>query len=80
MNNNLKTVIVAPMTTKNRNIPTRVKVVTTKSNGLEADSYIVLDQIRTVDKSRLSSMPIGKLTSTEASEVSDILCQMFTIS
>ena len=45
MNFNINTVIIAPMTSKSRNYPTRVKI---KDN-----SYIVLDQIRTIDKQRI---------------------------
>lgn len=48
MNDNLATVIIAPMTTKSHNYPTRVKVVFQGKTG-----WIVLDQIRTVDRKRL---------------------------
>ncbi len=48
MNRHISTVIVAPMTTKGRDYPTRV---TCKFQGKQGQ--IVLDQIRTVDKSRL---------------------------
>ena len=45
MNFNINTIIVAPMTSKSRNYPTRVKI--------DDNSYIVLDQIRTIDKKRI---------------------------
>lgn len=48
LNASIKTVIIAPMTTKGRSYPTRVPV-----NFQDKDGYIVLDQIRTVDRSRL---------------------------
>lgn len=48
MNQNLATVIIAPMTTKSHNFPTRVRVNFDGKIG-----WIVLDQIRTVDKIRL---------------------------
>lgn len=48
MNRYIATVIVAPMTTKGRPYPTRVPC---RFQGKEGQ--IVLDQIRTVDKSRL---------------------------
>lgn len=48
MNSTLATVIVAPMTTKGRNYPTRIAV-----RFLGKDGQIVLDQIRTIDKARL---------------------------
>ena len=48
MNKNIQTIIVAPMTTKTHNYPTRPKVTFEKKTG-----WIVLDQIRTVDRRRL---------------------------
>ncbi len=48
MNRNVKTAIIAPMTTKSRNFPTRIACEFAGKNG-----FIVLDQIRTVDKVRL---------------------------
>ena len=45
MNVNINTLIVAPMTSKSKNYPTITKV--------DENSYIVLDQIRTVDKQRV---------------------------
>ena len=48
MNRHIRTVIIAPMTTKGRDYPTRVPCAFEGKTG-----QIVLDQIRTVDKSRL---------------------------
>ena len=48
MNRHIATVIIAPMTTKSRAYPTRVEVTFKRKSG-----WIVLDQIRTVDKRRL---------------------------
>jgi mRNA interferase MazF len=48
LNRNLATVIVAPMTTKGRTYPTRVPCVFEGKSG-----EIVLDQLRTVDRTRL---------------------------
>jgi mRNA interferase MazF len=48
MNDNLETVIIAPMTTKSHAYPSRVEVLFQEKKG-----WIVLDQIRTVDKRRL---------------------------
>ena len=48
MNKYIKTVIIAPMTTKGKTYPTRIKVKFQNKHG-----WIVLDQIRTVDKKRL---------------------------
>ena len=48
MNKNISTVIIAPMTTKSHAYPTRVPLQFEKKSG-----WIVLDQIRTVDRRRL---------------------------
>lgn len=49
MHDHLRTVIVAPLTTKGRAAPFRIGVVHGGRNGL-----ILLDQMRAVDKSRLA--------------------------
>ena len=48
MNRFIRTVIVAPLTTAGKDYPTRVSCKFKKKKG-----QIVLDQIRTIDKSRL---------------------------
>lgn len=48
MNRNIRTVIIAPMTSASRNYPTRVNLTFQSKSG-----QIVLDQIRTVDQQRL---------------------------
>jgi mRNA interferase MazF len=48
MNNHIRTVIIAPMTTAGKDYPTRVSCTFQKKKG-----QIVLDQIRTIDKTRL---------------------------
>ncbi len=48
MNNSIGTAIIAPMTTKSHDYPTRVPI-----NFQSKDGFVVLDQLRTVDKSRL---------------------------
>jgi len=48
LNDNLRTVIVAPMTSRGFTAPFRVPITLAGTRGL-----IVLDQIRTVDKTRL---------------------------
>ncbi|MDN7184602.1 type II toxin-antitoxin system PemK/MazF family toxin [Caballeronia sp. SEWSISQ10-4 2] len=48
LHDHLRTVIVAPMTTKSRAAPYRISVLFSQKKGL-----ILLDQIRTIDKTRL---------------------------
>ena len=59
MNDNLKTVIIAPMTTKSHDYPTRIKIY---HNGHQG--WMVIDQIRTIDKSRIIKT-LGKLSIQE---------------
>jgi mRNA interferase MazF len=47
MNNHISTVIIAPLTSRLRNYPTRISCKVKGKQG-----QVVLDQIRTVDKSR----------------------------
>jgi mRNA interferase MazF len=70
MNKNIDTVIIAPMTTKTHKYPTRVKV---SLNGTEG--WIVLDQIRAIDKKRMINK-IGKLSSKNIGEVKKIINEM----
>jgi mRNA interferase MazF len=71
MNRYIATVIVAPMTTKGRNYPTRVQCTFKGKDG-----QIVLDQIRTIDKSRLVQK-LGKIDKRAQDEVLLILAEMF---
>ena len=71
MNTYIKTVIVAPMTTKGRQYPTRVDCTFEKKEG-----QIVLDQIRTVDKNRLVKK-MGVLDSKTRSKVLSVLQEIF---
>ena len=70
MNQNLRTIIIAPMTTKSKRYPTRVSVKHNKTAG-----WIVLDQIRTIDKARVIKT-LGKITSKEVLETKTIMKQM----
>lgn len=71
MNDHIATVIIAPMTTKSRDYPSRVSCNFQSKRG-----QIVLDQIRTVDKSRLVKR-LGKIDKSTAEEVLDILQELF---
>lgn len=71
INHHISTVIVAPMTTKGQLYPTRV---TCQFQGKEGQ--IVLDQIRTIDKTRLIKL-LGQITTEEQKAVLDILAEMF---
>jgi mRNA interferase MazF len=71
MNRHIETVIVAPMTSKGRPYPTRVPVKFQGKSG-----QVVLDQLRTVDKSRLVKR-LGRLSQTTTARVLPLLAEMF---
>jgi len=71
MNAHIATVIVAPMTTKGRPYPTRVSF-----RFQRKQAQVVLDQIRTVDKSRLVKR-LGKLDQSTSETVLSTLNEMF---
>lgn len=64
MHDHLRTVIVAPMTTKSRSVPFRIGITHGGKKGL-----ILLDQLRAVDKTRLAK----KLGSVSAKTLTSIL-------
>lgn len=76
INTYLRTVIVVPLTSTQRGLPTRVLIKATEESGLANDSYAALDQLKAVDKSRLS-IPIGEISEAEKHAVSEILKEMF---
>jgi mRNA interferase MazF len=73
LNRFIRTVIVAPMTTKGRSYPTRVDCVFDGKEG-----QIVLDQVRTVDKTRLTKK-LGKIDSDTQSVVLSSLADLFAL-
>jgi mRNA interferase MazF len=71
LNRHLRTVIVAPMTTQGFAYPMRVPCTFQGKKG-----QIVLDQIRTVDRTRLVKR-LGQLTSSQASATLAVLSELF---
>ncbi len=71
LNHNIRTVIMAPMTTKGRPYPTRV---TCRFQGKQGQ--VVLDQLRTVDRARLVKR-LGRLDKRTAVKLLGILQEMF---
>lgn len=72
MNFNIRTVIIAPLTSKLRNYPTRVSCRVEGKQG-----QIVIDQIRTVDKVRLVKK-IGTLNKLTQTKVLNVLREIFS--
>jgi len=71
MNRHIRTVIIAPMTSTIRNYPSRVTTTFQGKHG-----QVVLDQIRTVDKSRLIQK-LGTISSPAEEKVLNVLKEMF---
>ena len=71
--NILKTVIVAPMTSKGFDFIFRPKIKFEKKNGL-----VLLDQIRTVDKTRLTKK-LGNVDEKTSKEIANMLINMFEL-
>ncbi|OGV67741.1 MAG: transcriptional regulator [Lentisphaerae bacterium RIFOXYC12_FULL_60_16] len=71
MNHHIGTVIIVPLTTKGRDYPTRVACT---FQGVEGQ--VVLDQLRTVDKTRLVKK-LGRLSPSAAERVLNVLIEMF---
>jgi len=72
LNRNISTVIVAPMTTKGRNYPTRVSCTFNDKKG-----QILLEQMRAVDKIRLIKR-LGKVGSFVQAKVFSVLSELFS--
>jgi mRNA interferase MazF len=72
MNRFVKTAIIAPLTTKGREYPTRIPCSFQGKDGL-----VVLDQIRTVDKLRLVKR-LGIINEDTGHQILDVLQEMFS--
>lgn len=72
LNNNLATVIVAPLASTKAQYPTRVPV-----NFLNSERFVILDQIRTVDKERLVKR-IGEIEKRSQEATVNRLLELFS--
>ena len=71
MNKYLRTVVIAPMTTSSKKYPTRIKVKHGNKTG-----WIVLDQIRTIDRQRIIKI-LGELQDFEIQELKSVLKETY---
>ena len=71
MNKYLRMVIIAPLTHTLKLYPSRVSCKIHEENGM-----IMLDQIKTIDKSRLSGY-IGKLKKSEIDKIKEVINDIF---
>ena len=71
MNKYLRTVVIAPMTTSSKKYPTRVKIKHDNKNG-----WVVLDQIRTIDRQRIVTI-FGELKDIEIQELKSVIKETY---
>jgi mRNA interferase MazF len=71
MNKYLQTIVIAPMTTSSKSYPTRVEIKHNKTQ-----SWVVLDQIRTVDRSRVIKN-FDSLTEKEIIKVKSVIQETY---
>ena len=71
MNKYLRTIVIAPMTTKSRRYPTRIEVKHDNKIG-----WVVIDQIRTIDKRRIIKI-MERLTLPEIKEVKSVIRETY---
>jgi len=70
MNNNISTIIIAPMTTRSHCYPTRIPIKFEDKKG-----WVVLDQIRALDRKRFVKK-LGKLNKEIILKVKKIIQEM----
>ena len=71
INKYLNTIVIAPMTSSSKSYPTRIEVNSNNRKG-----WVVIDQIRTIDKERITKK-IGKLTDSESLKIKNVIKETF---
>ena len=71
MNNYLQTIVIAPLTSSSKPYPTRIEITQEVIKG-----WIVLDQIRTVDRIRIIKS-LGYLTEKETNNVKNVIKETY---
>ncbi len=71
MNKYLRTVTIVPVISQSKGYPTRVEI--TLQGNL---NWAVIDQIRTIDKSRITKA-VGSLTDEESSQIKQVIKEIF---
>lgn len=71
MNKYLNTIVIAPLTTSSKSYPTRIEIKQTNIEG-----WIVLDQIRAVDRVRVVKK-LGILTKSEIDSVKAVIMETY---
>jgi mRNA interferase MazF len=73
MNRHLSTIVIAPMTSQSKNYPTRVPVKHLRKKG-----WVVLDQIRTIDRTRIIKK-MGSLSEKEIYLIKSVMHETYVL-
>ena len=71
MNKFLNTIVIAPITSSSKNYPTRIEISHSKTKG-----WIVLDQVRTIDKQRIIKK-ISDINEKDIVKIKSVLREIF---
>lgn len=71
MNKNIRTVVIAPITSSSKNYPTRIEI-----KGNSTKGWVMIDQIRTIDKQRIMKN-FGKITQNESKKIKEVIRETF---
>jgi mRNA interferase MazF len=71
MNRQLNTLVIAPMTSTSKPYPSRVQVTSDGRVG-----WVMLDQIRSVDRQRVTKV-LGALSGSEANSIKKVIKELF---
>ena len=70
MNEFLNTIIIVPITSNKKKYPTRVQI-----NKSDAKGMIAIDQIRTIDKKRITNS-LGQISTKTTVKIKDVIEEM----
>ncbi len=71
MNKYLQTIVLAPLTSSSKPYPTRVEIKQAQTKG-----WVVLDQIRTVDRTRIIKK-LGNLSTAEIESIKSVIMETY---
>ncbi len=71
MNKSLNTIVIAPITSSSKSYPTRIEISANKTKG-----WIVLDQLRTIDRQRIIKK-LDHLSSSNIVKLKSVLKEIF---
>ena len=71
MNKNIRTLVIAPITSNSKNYPTRVEIKENTTKG-----WVMIDQIRTIDKQRILKIS-GKISENESKKIKEVIKETF---